>query len=402
MEPPDCPSIFAEELSPDGKCWSVRLKNDNNANIRLFYLGLLSVCFERDCHREGPDYSRRILTNLKTQVYSEGLQLDQFNAEEIDERYRPIYRDAAMKKILVEFLQLMNYSDYGVMEMIRRYPVIDAVMVIVFRSILCSTTLKYTKVLTSALAEYLKQVVGLKIDKRPNNEYAIEGTRMVITELENFAFVLKEEPYLKRNRRSSLANNLSNSDCKTSELWEDPFEIPLTKSTSRYEKPTRLTGLEYQEFNGRKNPNAEPRHPSHRGKQQSLDPMSLDFDHLLMIPKHPSMSIGTDDTDVLVIPKRDREDGADLVVKSDLPAQHRPIKPYPQAARMTEDPRLYINKTVNNSPLINSRFNELEVPSPLLMQPESQFARGEPQKLFSVPFSSPPLGSGKSQKALDM
>jgi hypothetical protein len=87
-----------------------------------------------------------------------------------------------MKKILVEFLHLMNYSEYGVTEMIRRYPVIDTILVIVFRSILCSTTIKYTKVLTSALAEYLRQVIGLKIEKRATNEYSIEATRMTITE----------------------------------------------------------------------------------------------------------------------------------------------------------------------------------------------------------------------------
>lgn len=84
-----------------------------------------------------------------------------------------------MKKILVEFLQLMNYSEYGVLEMLRRYPIIDLVMVIAVRSILFSTSMRYTKMPTQLLAEYLNVVIGLKIVKGANC-YNISGTRISI------------------------------------------------------------------------------------------------------------------------------------------------------------------------------------------------------------------------------
>lgn len=50
----------------------------------MFYYSLLCVCFEKDCHSLGSDYSSRILGNLKKQIYSDNLQLDQFNMGEIE------------------------------------------------------------------------------------------------------------------------------------------------------------------------------------------------------------------------------------------------------------------------------------------------------------------------------
>jgi hypothetical protein len=131
-----------------------------------------------------------------------------------------------MKKILVEFLQLMNYSECGVLEMLKRYPVIDMIMVIAIRSILYSTSFKYTKVSTQLLAEYLNVVIGMKLVKGANS-YNISGTRISIVEQDSFSFMLKE-PFLK-SRRSSLANNYSTSDSKTNERLDEGFEISPPK-----------------------------------------------------------------------------------------------------------------------------------------------------------------------------
>lgn len=64
-EPPSTPSPFSEEFGPDAKSSWLRVKHDNNSNIRLFYYCLLCVCFERDCHKEGETYSQHILANFK-------------------------------------------------------------------------------------------------------------------------------------------------------------------------------------------------------------------------------------------------------------------------------------------------------------------------------------------------
>jgi hypothetical protein len=112
----------------------------------------------------------------------------------------------------------MNYSDYGVLEMLRRYPIIDTIMVIAVRSLLGSATLKYTTVKTQLLADYLHNVIGLKIIKA-DKQYAFSGTRIAIIEEDLFSFAVKQEPFLKA-RRSSLANNLSSSDNRNkNELW---------------------------------------------------------------------------------------------------------------------------------------------------------------------------------------
>lgn len=157
-------------------------------------------------------------------------------------------------------------------------------------------------------------------------------------------------------------------------------------------------------MNARKMANPEPRYLSHRSKQQSMDPMSLDLDHILVIPKHPSLSIGTDDTEVLFIPKRldDNELVAKNEVSSGVYLNPRGSRPYPQAVRMTEDPRLYINKA--NNQLASSR-QELGLPSSTSLQPEHHFNKMEyvtrEAHRLNTPFSSPPLSSGKSQKAID-
>jgi hypothetical protein len=156
---------------------------------------MLCVCFEKECHKEGATYSNTILNNFKLQVYSDKLRLDRFNPDELDPQYREYYKDDVLKKVLVEFLQLMNYSDYGVLEMLRRYPIIDTIMVIAVRSLLGSATLKYTTVKTQLLADYLHNVIGLKIIKA-DKQYAFSGTRIAIIEEDLFSFAVKQEPFL--------------------------------------------------------------------------------------------------------------------------------------------------------------------------------------------------------------
>lgn len=64
---------------------------------------------------------------------------------------------------MVEFLQLMHYSEYTVMEMLRRYPIIDTIMIVLIRSLLGSTTIKLTTIKTQLLADYLHNVLGMWI-----------------------------------------------------------------------------------------------------------------------------------------------------------------------------------------------------------------------------------------------
>jgi hypothetical protein len=63
--------------------------------------------------------------------------------------------------------------------MLRRYPIIDTIMVVSIRSLLGSATLKYTTVRTQLLADYLHNVIGLKIIKG-DKQYVLSGTRIAV------------------------------------------------------------------------------------------------------------------------------------------------------------------------------------------------------------------------------
>lgn len=158
--------------------------------------------------------------------------------------------------------------------MLRRYPIIDTIMILAIRSMLCSATIKYASIKTQLLADYFHNVIGLKIAKA-DNQYALVGTRISVLEEQEYAYVIKEEPFLKE-RRVSLTNNYSSaSDGRTNEIWEDIPEIPFNKPA----KLPRLTGLEMTELTTKK-PLIQ------RVKQHSMDPtMSLDLDNILVIPK---------------------------------------------------------------------------------------------------------------------
>lgn len=95
-----------------------------------------------------------MLINLKSLVYPDSLRLDRFNSEEIPPQYRTCYFNRTLKKILVEFLQVIPYSEYDIAGTINRYPIVDLIMVMVVRSLLGSSTIKYAAVRTDLLASY--------------------------------------------------------------------------------------------------------------------------------------------------------------------------------------------------------------------------------------------------------
>lgn len=142
---------------------------------------------------------------------------------------------------MVEFLQLMHYSEYGVMEMLRRYPIIDTIMIVLIRSLLGSTTIRLTTITTQLLADYLHKVIGMWV-VRGTHEYNLVGTRITIIEQELYSFVVKEQLYNKA-RRSSLYNNCSESQNRASDLWDDLRSLSKIKGAARPEKVSRLTGL---------------------------------------------------------------------------------------------------------------------------------------------------------------
>lgn len=84
--------------------------------------------------------------------------------------------------------------------------------------------------------------------------------------------------------------------------------------------------------------------------------MSLDLDNILIIPKQPTLSIYDEDVEVLTIPKMPIDETTDSTSKNQSAAvTHfiggKGMRPYGQAARMTEDPRLYLSlKTGNQLP----------------------------------------------------
>jgi hypothetical protein len=121
---------------------------DINSNIRMFYYCFLSICFDKESHHYDEEYAQTILTNFKSLVYSESLRLDRFNPEEIPAQYRTFYFNRTFKKILVEFMQVIHYSKGDVVGMIRRYPIIDLIMVVVIRALLGSNTIRYAAVQT--------------------------------------------------------------------------------------------------------------------------------------------------------------------------------------------------------------------------------------------------------------
>lgn len=97
-------------------------------------------------------------------AYSESLVLDRFPIEEIPEVFREFYVDRWLKKLLVEFLQLLPYHTEGVLYMLNRYPIVDLAMVLVVRALLGSTTLRYASIRTELLARYFSKVFGLQLD----------------------------------------------------------------------------------------------------------------------------------------------------------------------------------------------------------------------------------------------
>lgn len=125
---------------------------------------------------------------------------------------------------------------------------------------------------------------------------------------------------------------------------EEGFDIAPIR-LGKHEKHSRLTGLEYPEINARKKANPE-HYTSQRCKQQSLDPISLDYDNMIFIPKHPALSICPDDKDILVIPPRSNEiDEFIINHETSSGVNLRLSRPYYQEVRMTEDPRLYLSKS---------------------------------------------------------
>lgn len=74
--------------------------------------------------------------------------------------------------------------------MLRRYPIIDTIMILAIRSLLGSATIRYTNIRTQLLADYLHNVIGLKIAKG-DNQYSLLGTRIDVLEEEQYSYVIK-------------------------------------------------------------------------------------------------------------------------------------------------------------------------------------------------------------------
>jgi len=144
-------TLFELESHENSHC-VVRVLQDINSNIRMFYYALLSACF--DSRLQGSEHSLRILANLKSLVYPESLRLDRFNPEEVPQQYRLCYTNRTLKKILVEFLHVIQYSEGDIAGTINRYPIIDLVMVTVVRALVGSNTIRYAAVQTELLANY--------------------------------------------------------------------------------------------------------------------------------------------------------------------------------------------------------------------------------------------------------
>ena len=75
--------------------------------------------------------------------------------------------------------------------MLRRYPIIDTIMVLAIRSLLGSATVKYASIKPQLLADYLHNVIGLKIVKG-DNQYSFSGTRISVLEEEKYSYVIKQ------------------------------------------------------------------------------------------------------------------------------------------------------------------------------------------------------------------
>jgi hypothetical protein len=111
------------------------------------------------------EHSLKVLANLKSVVYPESLRLDRFNPEEIPQQYRLCYSNRTLKKILVEFLQVIQYSDGDIAGTINRYPIIDLVMIAVVRALVGSNTIKYAAISTDLLANYFENIFGMAIQR---------------------------------------------------------------------------------------------------------------------------------------------------------------------------------------------------------------------------------------------
>jgi hypothetical protein len=162
---------------------------DINSNIRMFYYCLLSICFDRESQYYEEEYAQTILTNFKSLVYSESLRLDRFNPEEIPAQYRPYYFNRTFKKILVEFMQVIQYSKGDVAGMIRRYPIIDLIMIVIVRALLGSNTIKYAAVQTELLIQYFENMFGVVINRSPILEFI--GTGITIHESPVCPYVIR-------------------------------------------------------------------------------------------------------------------------------------------------------------------------------------------------------------------
>lgn len=91
---------------------------------------------------------------MKSLIYPDSLRLDKFNPMEVPAEYRSCYSNRTLKKILVEFLQVIQYSSGDIIGIINRYPIIDLIMVAVLRSLLGSNTIRYAAVQSQLVAAY--------------------------------------------------------------------------------------------------------------------------------------------------------------------------------------------------------------------------------------------------------
>jgi hypothetical protein len=87
-------------------------------------------------------------------------------------------------------MQVIQYNKSDVVGMIRRYPIIDLVMVVVIRASLGSNTIKYAAVQTELLIQYFENMFEVAIKKSPALEFV--GTGMTIHESHEYPYVIRE------------------------------------------------------------------------------------------------------------------------------------------------------------------------------------------------------------------
>lgn len=120
-------------------CRTVReLPNTCEGAIRVFYYQLLKICFELELYQ-----SRGVLQHFKSRVFSPGFRIGLGRAL-IDSGYdrEEILTEAQSKKVLAEFLQALGAGEIAVNceTMVNRYPLLDAIFIQVFKSMLTNPT----------------------------------------------------------------------------------------------------------------------------------------------------------------------------------------------------------------------------------------------------------------------